>query len=42
MTGYDLELQGGYQCSVDVLPTANSQIKKKNYWDARRLCRVQI
>lgn len=29
MTGYDLELQGGYQCSVDVLPTANSQIKKK-------------
>lgn len=29
MTGYDLELQGGYQCSVDVLPTAISHIGKK-------------
>lgn len=29
MKGYDLELQGGYQCSVDVLPTAISHIDKK-------------
>lgn len=29
MTGYDLELQGGYQCSVDVCPTAISHIDKK-------------
>lgn len=42
MTGYDLELQGGYQCSVDVLPTTISHKKQKNNWDARRLCRVQI